>query len=212
MILVTGRTTTIVQSIELLRPEEHIEPICKRPGSDEVYDFTMAPPGARIVLAGGLLLGLNRGDHTADTYQRTMRANFEEPIAIIQQAIGEIPGVRICVIGSQSAELGSYDEVYAQAKLKLHRMVGRIAVGRDQQLVCVAPPIIADSGMTRRRHDYPQVLRERSHCHSMDVARVVVDLLWEDPIRHNNSVTDVLPTVVPACAIETTASEGEKHE
>ena len=199
MILVTGARTTIVQAIQHLKPDEPVVRIHLRPGSDEVYDFTMAPPGSRIVLAAGLLLGLK--DHTADTYQRTMRANFMEPVAIIQQALGEIPGVRICAIGSQSAVAGSYDEVYAQSKQKLHRMIGRIRTAPDQQLVCVAPPIIADSGMTQRRHDYPQVLQLRSHCTAADVARAVVDLLWEDPIRHNNSITDIGPTIVPACAV-----------
>lgn len=185
VILCTGFGSTIVQALGALRPLEPIRRLEKR--SEEIYDFEPDGPttGLRIVLAGGYLAGLADGDHTEQTRVQTLEANYLTPMNIADQALSEIPDVRICIIGSQSAIAGSYDTQYAQAKVMLHRWVlrqkGQIA--STQQLVVVAPPIIADSGMTRRRHDYPQVLQERPHCMAEDVASMIVQVLYEEPIK-----------------------------
>ena len=198
MIICTGIGTTIMDAVKELRSEEQVFRIRKR--SDEVYDFTDCPPDVRIILAGGYLAGKSDAEHTAESMDMTITANYLEPIQIIDQALDELPAARICVIGSQSAAAGSYDTQYAFAKARLHRFVMRRPGIHPQQVVAVAPPIIADSGMTRRRHDYPRVLRERPHCMAIDVARVIVNLLWERPVVLNETtgcVVPIHPTVLP---------------
>lgn len=192
MILCTGLRSSIIQELQQLHPEHVVLRIDKR--TDTVYDFTEAAPDTRIVLAGGYLAGL--AIHDDDTFNATMWANYLEPEAIITQALAELPEVRICVVGSMSGITGSFDNVYAKAKAKVHRLVERKLVKPPQQLVAVAPPIIADSGMTRRRHDYPDVLKQRPHCMARDVARVIAQLLL-GPIETNNAVVQIAPTVTP---------------
>lgn len=196
MILCTGIGSTIVDAVKDLEPGEQFFPIKKR--SAEVYDFTQAPPGTRIILAGGFLAGKSNEDHTRESIAQTQEANFIQPQSIAQQALAEIPGVRICIIGSLSATAGSYDQQYALAKLMIHRYVLRQKVADPQQLIVVAPPIIADSGMTRRRSDYPGVLKVRNHCYAADVARVIHRALWQrgpGAEGNNNTVIFVEPSV-----------------
>lgn len=195
MILCTGIGTTILDAVKDLRPGEQIYKIGRR--SNEVYDFTDAPPDCRIILAGGYLAGRNLEQHTPDSLRLTEEENFTKPMSIAQQALAELAAARVCVIGSMSAATGSYDQHYAVAKSMMHRWVLRQKTVAPQQLVVVAPPIIADSGMTRRRTDYPVVLKNRNHCYAIDVARVVVRLLWDEPPRpdNNNRVVFVEPTV-----------------
>ncbi len=183
MILCTGLGSTIIQAVKELRPQERIERIGMR--TQEIYDFTDQEPGLRIILAGGYLAGKSDAEHTEETRTETILANYIRPMNIADQALAEIEDVRICIIGSQSAVAGSYDTQYATAKAMLHRWVLRQkgALGPAQQLVVVAPPIIADSGMTRRRSDYPRVLQERPHCMAVDVAQMIVDLLYTEDIR-----------------------------
>lgn len=191
MILCTGISTTIVQAVKDLKGDEQILRIRKR--SDEVYDFRHCPPDVRIILAGGYLAGKSDAEHTAESIAMTIEANYIEPMQIIDQALAELPAVRICAIGSQSAAAGSYDTQYAFAKARLHRFVTRRPGVYPQQVVCVAPPIIADSGMTRRRHDYPRVLNERAHCTAADVAKMIVNLLWGSEPKLNETTGICLP-------------------
>lgn len=187
-LLCTGIGSTIIQAVKDVRPDLRIARLGKR--SDEVFDFTEAEPGLRIILAAGYLAGKSDAEHTDVTREETMSVNYLQPLNICEQALAEVPGVRICVIGSQSAVAGSYDTQYAMAKAMMHRWVNKQRVQPPQQLLAVAPPIIADSGMTRRRHDYPEVLKNRPHCMAAEVAQVIVRALFtEEPKPGVNSNT-----------------------
>jgi NAD(P)-dependent dehydrogenase (short-subunit alcohol dehydrogenase family) len=94
---------------------------------------------------------------------------------------------RICVLGSESGFAGSYDGVYADAKRALHHYVDTKKLRtRDQQLVCVAPTIIRDAGMTTRRKDTQNLLgRAREHpkgrfLEADEVAGLIHHLLYID--------------------------------
>lgn len=61
---------------------------------------------------------------------------------------------RVCVIGSESGFAWSFDGAYAAAKAAVHRYVETKRLPKpQQQLICIAPSIIADGGMTTRRED-----------------------------------------------------------
>jgi hypothetical protein len=51
-----------------------------------------------------------------------------------------------------------------------------------QTVACVIPPIISDSGMTRRRHDYPAVLDARRTVSAKEVAEKVHWALFDDEL------------------------------
>lgn len=97
------------------------------------------------------------------------------------------PLARICVIGSESGFTWSFDGDYAAAKAALHRYVETKKLRHPgQQLVCIAPGIIADAGMTTRREDTGR-LRAREVAHpkrrflfSGEVAKLVHHVLYVD--------------------------------
>lgn len=94
---------------------------------------------------------------------------------------------RICVLGSESGESWSFDGSYAAAKAGLHRYVETKRLRtHDQQLICVAPTIIRDAGMTTRRNDLATV-DQRALQHpkgrfllAEEVARLIHFCLYQD--------------------------------
>lgn len=97
------------------------------------------------------------------------------------------PHARICIIGSESAYRGSFDETYAVAKHAMHMYVeGRKLKSPTQQLVAISPGIIGDCGMTTRRRDVANVARRRREhpkgrfLMARDVARMAQVLLYGD--------------------------------
>lgn len=181
MILVTGIRSTVVQALAELLPHEPLRQIQKR--SSCVWDLLDMPGDSRIVLASGFMAGKPLSELTADEANLSRLLNAEEPMMIATQALLELRAARVCIVGSWSARCGSHDGAYATWKAAIHRWVERQAprVKPPQQLCIVAPPIIADSGMTKRRTDYPEVLERRPHCFAMDVARAIKGALFEHP-------------------------------
>lgn len=179
MILCTGSRSTILQALAELMPHEEVRPLAKR--TSLTWDLLEAPPGSRVVIAQGFMAHKPIADQTDAELDCSRILNAEEPMALALQALLEVPGARICIIGSWSARCGSFDGAYAAWKRTIHSWVERQAprVRPPAQLVCVAPPIIADSAMTRARKDYPAVLETRPHCFAMDVARTIKAALWE---------------------------------
>lgn len=176
MFIATGVGSTIVRELATLTGEEarRIE------GDLSQYGTELAiPEGShRYVLAAGVLHGRLVSELTADEIRETLAVNLVSVVRICETVLKRDPKARICVIGSQSGSRWSFDALYALAKGAAHRYVEQRQTRCCQQLVAVAPPIIADSGMTMRRHDYPAVLATRPHCRAIDVARVVHRLLW----------------------------------
>lgn len=176
MLAVTGLRTTIVQELAKLTDE----PISRIGGSSHQWfdaDFQI-PEANRFVLAAGVLYGKHINDQTVYDIATGLAINLISPMRICEQILVENGRARICVIGSESGFSGSFDAVYAAAKAGLHSYVTTRKVLPTQQLVAVAPPIISDSGMTKRRGDYPEVLKKRKTVTAQQVAIVVHQLLY----------------------------------
>lgn len=96
------------------------------------------------------------------------------------------PYARICIIGSEAGYSPSFDAGYAAAKDAIHRYVECKRLGQRQQLVAIAPGVIADGGMTQRRRDV-DLLEARRLTHpkqrwvtAAEIARLVHYLLYVD--------------------------------
>lgn len=140
----------------------------------------------RYLICVGLLLGREiRASSDADIL-RTIRANFHDIAFFLDHLFAQEPHARACVIGSESGFSGSFDMSYAAAKAGLHLYVETKKLAPEQQLVCIAPGIIADAGMTVRRADQEAVaLRAAAHpkmrhCTSREVASLASWLLGPD--------------------------------
>lgn len=169
MFAVTGKRTTIVRALEELTGEQ-----AHKLDTKEMTQFGMVIDVRRFVLAGGVLGGSSWLEHG----ELSASVNLLQPIQICEQILAVVPDARICVVGSQSATLGSFDRFYAAGKAGLEAYVRTREVGSGQLLCAVSPTIIADSGMTIRRADYPRVLEQRHTVRAVDVARAIFELLW----------------------------------
>lgn len=181
MIAITGRRTTIAEELLRLLP----------PG--EVATFfsaveKQAPPKAdRYLFAAGLLRSMTESEQTDKEVLEGMNVNLHSVTRAIERILETNTKARICVIGSESAFTGSYDGIYAEAKRLLHKFVETTPLrSPDQQLVCIAPTIIQDAGMTVRRTDLDAVMR-RASLHpktrwltSLEVAKLVHFVLYQD--------------------------------
>lgn len=94
---------------------------------------------------------------------------------------------RVCVIGSESGFSWSYDGAYAASKAALHRYVETKRLRTpEQQLICIAPSIISDGGMTARRADKDNLAtRETAHPKGRfltcaEVAKLIHHVLYVD--------------------------------
>lgn len=141
----------------------------------------------RYFFCQGLLRGKSMDEQTSDEIAESMAVNCTQIIKACEQILEENRVARICVMGSESGYAGSYDGAYATAKAHLHAYVeSKCLRNPGQQLVCVAPSIIYDAGMTVRRKDQDKLeIRRNSHpkrryLRSMEVARLVHFLLYVD--------------------------------
>jgi NADP-dependent 3-hydroxy acid dehydrogenase YdfG len=179
---VTGFRTSIVRELKDLTQE----PVIRIEADWRTYDASFYPPRVpRYVLAAGVLHGKRMAEQTAAEINECWAVNCVNVVRICERVLGMNPHARICVIGSESGTRGSFDETYALSKAAVHQYVRWRKVKSTQQIICVAPTIIADSGMTQRRTDYPRVLRERRTVRAETVAREVHSVLWGDALISN---------------------------
>lgn len=161
------------------------------PRNEEVWEiprgmWPAAPHVTRYLICQGLLFPLRSSEQTEDQKKESMRVNCTDIIDGCNYIFSHNPDARICVIGSESAYSGSYDDTYAKAKRSLHEYVERKKLLPKQQLVCVAPSIVGDAGMTIRREDHLNLeRRRRAHpkqrfASSMEVAKLIKFLLYVD--------------------------------
>ena len=182
MIACTGYNSTIMQALAMRRPEEVIEKITADPAPIKMdCEFSWSHKAERFVLAAGVLHQKPLLDQSHSDIVSSVSINLINAARLIETILHRVPNAHVAVIGSQSGNSGSYDMTYALCKSALHQFVRWRKVSADQVLVCIAPPIIADSGMTRRRKDYPSVLQERRTVQAMDVAALVEKALWFTP-------------------------------
>lgn len=183
MIAINGIKTTIAGELLGLLPLHEAQ-------HAKDYRLPGPPPEGcdRFVFCQGYLAGLPATLHDEETASRTFQANFLQVASAIDAIMATNERARVVVIGSESGAQGSFDTAYAAAKAGLHLFCERKRLKPNQQLVCVAPAVIEDSGMTRRRGEEGAAsleFRRREHpkqrlLSAAEVARLVHFLLYED--------------------------------
>lgn len=140
----------------------------------------------RHLFCRGVIRPKLMADQTPSEHSETMAVNAFNVMLGCDAILEVQPHARVCVIGSESAYSWSHDGVYAASKAALHRYVETKRIGPSQQLVCIAPTIILDSGMTAARGDRAELVkRMQSHpklrwLSAIEVARMVYFLLYID--------------------------------
>lgn len=178
MIAVTGRGTTIIQELAKITRDEIV-----RIDGDWKWDdapFELPESAARFVFAAGRLVGKPVHEQSLIELSQTWAINCCNVMRLCERAL-ERPDARIVVIGSESAILGSYDMTYAATKAGIHAYCQTRKIGPDQSLTVISPPIIRDSGMTRARPDFPDVLEKRRTISAREVAVEVLAILNSFP-------------------------------
>lgn len=152
-IAITGARTTIAQAFMALVPDAEIVEVGRAdqiPADADAYLF------AQGYLVGTHILSLLNSHLRAD---RTWADNFGTIAARCDLLAACNPKARICIIGSWSGMKGSYDMAYAGSKAAMHLYIETKKLKcPGQQIVGIAPHIIADSGMTDRRKDHDDVI------------------------------------------------------
>jgi NAD(P)-dependent dehydrogenase (short-subunit alcohol dehydrogenase family) len=180
MIVVRGSRSRIAEELFELLPEGETVTTVSR-NADIPLD------GDRYLFCAGLLHGESLIQMAPSALLDTMLVNFAQVAKDCDRIIHANDRARICVIGSESGITGSFDGAYAGAKAALHRYVETKQLRTaGQQLVCIAPTIIEDAGMTIRRCDR-EYLAQRAAAHpkrrflrSVEVARLVHHVLYVD--------------------------------
>ena len=145
------------------------------------------PTAERYLFCHGLLRSKLLEDQTSEERAEGWMVNYHSVVDHCDWILRGNPHARICIIGSESAYRGSYDETYAVAKMAVHQYVERKDLKPGQQLVAISPSIIADAGMTKRRRDTGNLKRrlaehpKRRFLLSKEVARMAHHLLYEQP-------------------------------
>lgn len=120
----------------------------------------MPPDAVRYLFCQGLLTGKAYPDQTEQEIVDGYHVNYTWIANQCDRIFDANARARVCLIGSESGFAGSYDPVYAEAKRQLHLYTENKRLRTpDQQLVCIAPSIIADAGMTIRRKDVADLER-----------------------------------------------------
>lgn len=204
MLAVTGRKTTIVRDLaRLLPPDETIVRIDVDLGRADTH-LGGLPVAERYLLAAGVLHQKSILEQSWVEMIESVSVNALNVIRICETILERQAEARICIIGSESARRGSFDLTYAASKAAVHAYVLARETKPGQQLVCVSPTIIADSGMTMRRKDFPQVLERREYVLTLDVARVVHRVLYQN-------AADLTGCIIPVTPQKRTANAQEIH-
>lgn len=147
---ITGRRSTITQAF-----------VAGLEDADIVYGTTKDLPHDldEYFLCAGVLVGKNATDITEEEAWETLRVNYFDVVRFCDAVFAVNKNARICVMGSESGFKGSYDTIYGGSKAALHLYVESKKLEHPgQHLVCVAPTVIEDSGMTQRRSDLDKAL------------------------------------------------------
>lgn len=178
MIYVRGAGSAIAQALA------ELEAICPIRRLEDTPD-----DGAKYLFCAGSLIQKKALDQDGYEIADTFSVNASSVIRSCDRLIEDNPKARICVIGSEAAYTGSFNAIYAASKAALHRYVETKRLKHPgQQLVCVAPSIIANTGMTEARNAAgKQAMEDRRLLHPkgrflepMEVARMVHFLLSID--------------------------------
>ena len=178
MLAVTGYRSKIVQELrQLLPPEEEVLS----------WDRDMVPRSCeRYLFCAGVLRPKTIWEQSDEETNESFFVNCVQVMRMCDGLLRDVDKARIVVMGSESGFTWSYDGAYAASKAALHRYVETKKLKPQQQLVCVAPSIIEDCGMTLRREDKENLERRRNEnpkrrfLTAIEVARVIHFLLYVD--------------------------------
>ena len=187
MLAVTGIRSKIMQELCSLLPEG--ETFAGFPlEQSNIHDCD------RYFLCAGVLRAKQLCHQTDEEIVEGLMVNAIAPMRLCDRILATNDRARIVVMGSQSGYSWSHDGAYASAKAALHRYVETKKLGPHQQLVCVAPSIIEDTGMTQARQDTENLERRRKEhpkgrfLKAIEVARLVHFLLYVDQGYISNTV------------------------
>lgn len=155
---ITGASSTIAKRFIELPAADGLKPFREsiynvRDVSDMPLDFD------RYLLCAGVLYGQKVTEMETMSVVNTLAVNYIDVVVFLERLFDSNSRARVCVIGSMSGINGSYDTMYAGAKAALHLYVQTKKLQKEQHLVCVAPTIVANAGMTTRRSDYDHVIK-----------------------------------------------------
>jgi NAD(P)-dependent dehydrogenase (short-subunit alcohol dehydrogenase family) len=209
--VITGFTSKIAQEFVNLCRAGHQWPYfyrCRTPNDDPytgdinarwkehgISDRREFPLDAdRYLFCQGLLRPKQMQDQTDAERAEGFAVNLDSIKRACDAVLAVNETARICVVGSESAYLGSYDDVYAISKMLIHSYVENKELKPMQQIVAISPGIIEDAGMTTRRKDL-KTLAFRKAQHPMrrflrarEVAELAHHLLYHQPYIRNTVI------------------------
>jgi NAD(P)-dependent dehydrogenase (short-subunit alcohol dehydrogenase family) len=161
------------------------------PGTETIVPIprngAMPVNATRYLFCAGVLYARPAVEQREAEIEESRRVNLWQVTDDCERILSVNDRARICLIGSESGYAGSYDGTYAAAKRELHSYVETKRLRtKDQQLVCIAPSIIEDCGMTQRREDRENLERRRQahpkgrFLWAYEVARLVHFCLYVD--------------------------------
>ncbi len=191
-IAIQGVESAIGKALCLMLPDDETVTAVRRGSSVHV------PHADRYVFLSGYMAGRRIGQLGQGQHSDTWHTNFANVAVVCDHILARHRMARIVVVGSHSVDAGSYDMAYAGAKAALHAYVRtkRLAYP-EQQLVCVAPSIIGDAGMTVRRPDTARLAQRRQEhrkkrfIEAREVAALIRFLLYEDRGYITGTVIDM---------------------
>lgn len=179
MIAIRGVGSSIATALRLILPAGESVSTVSRAGS-------YPPDAERYLICQGLLRSKRSHDQTGEEREEGYAVNCWQVTDACERIFAANPRARVCVIGSESGFSGSFDDIYADAKRLLHEYIERKKLMPEQQLICIAPSIIEDAGMTARREDTDNLQRrmalnpKRRFLQSTEVAALIHHALYVD--------------------------------
>jgi NAD(P)-dependent dehydrogenase (short-subunit alcohol dehydrogenase family) len=181
MLAVTGYNSRIVQELKALLPQGEQIVRWNDLMLEGKFDYC-----ERYLICAGLLRPKTIREQSEAEAAESLRVNCIQPMQLCDAALEQNDTARICILGSESGYVWSYDGAYAAAKAALHRYVETKKLKLGQQLVAIAPSIIEDCGMTLAREDAENLERrklenpKRRFLKAAEVARLIHFLLYQD--------------------------------
>ncbi len=188
MLYVTGINSNIIVALRRsMRFPDYIKRLDLDMNSiSDVQLFNVPANGRNFIFCHGYLSGEHIAFQEEKDIIKTLTINLISTVIICEKIFNANSNARIIIIGSESANYGSYDMTYACAKAGLECYVKTKKLKPNQQLLCISPHIIIDAGMTTRRDDLDNVdVRALDHpkkrwITSMEVAKTIYHYLYVD--------------------------------
>ena len=186
MVVITGWNSKIAEEFRDICADETVR------GAPLDPDLPLT--AERYLFCQGLLRPKKMQDQTEAERTLGFEVNLDSIVRACDAVLAVNDTARICIIGSESAYRGSFDDVYAVSKMLIHSYVERKPLKPGQQIVAISPGIIEDAGMTLRRKDQ-DALAFRRAAHPMkrflmsrEVAELAHHLLFHQPYIRNSVI------------------------